>query len=72
MHDLNQKKTSESFSKIKESIVLKIQKTFEKQRIIAESIRSGVEQTFSEPELETGIFADDDKKGADKRNCEMK
>ena len=46
MHDSAQQKTSESFRKIKETIILKIQKTFEDPIDIAESIRNNVKKVF--------------------------
>ena len=51
MHDDAQRKTSESFNKIKEAIVLKIQKTFDEPREVAGSIKKNIKKVFAEPEL---------------------
>ena len=57
LHDSDARKTSESFEKIKEAIVLKIQKTFEKNADVATSIESGVKKTFSQPTMNTSNHA---------------
>ena len=49
MHDLAQRKVSESFGKIKESIILKIQGTFENPRETAKSLTKNAKSTFPEP-----------------------
>ena len=49
MHDLAQRKVSESFGKIKESIILKTQGTFENPREIAKSLKKNAKSTFPEP-----------------------
>ena len=51
MHDSAQRKTSESFGKIKETIILKIQKTFDDPMDIAESIRNNLKKVYKATEL---------------------
>ena len=58
MHDSSQRKTSESYGKIKESIILKIQKTFTSSRLIVESISANKVHVFSVPELKESTKAD--------------
>ena len=57
MHDSDARKKSELFEKIREAIVLKIQKTFEKNADIATSIESGTKHTFTEPTMKTSSHA---------------
>ena len=58
MHDSAQRKTSESFGKIKEAIILKINKTFDTALEIVESIRTGVKKAPDEPTLDRLMAAD--------------
>ena len=44
LHDSTQRKSSESFGKIKESIIMKIQNTFVNPIAIAESLSSGIKK----------------------------
>ena len=53
LHDSDARKTSESFEKIKETIVLKIQKTFEKNANLATSIETGVRHEYAAPMMRT-------------------
>ena len=72
MHDLSQQKTSESYGKIKESIVLKIQKTFTSSRLIVQSISTNKAQVFSVPELKASLKVDAAEKALENRMLEMK
>ena len=51
MHDASQRKTSESFGRIKESIVSEIKIKFTNSNYAAISIENGVKNFFSEPTL---------------------
>ena len=72
MHDSQQRKSSESFHKIKESIVTKIKSTFENPAMIAESIRSMTLAVLSEPELKASTKVDAAEKALDNKMREMK
>ena len=72
MHDSDQQKTSESFGRIKEAIVLKIQTTFENPMKVAESITSMKLSRFKEPEFTTSVKTDADAKNLENRMLEMK
>ena len=50
LHDSAARKASESFGKIKESIILRIQKSFEEHIFLTESIISKSKKVFSKPE----------------------
>ena len=50
LHDSAARKSSESFGKIKESIILRIQKSFEEHIFLTESIISKTKKVFSKPE----------------------
>ena len=52
MHDQAQRKTSESYNKIVDAIIIKIQKTFNEPREIAESIKKRTKKVFIEPTCE--------------------
>ena len=52
IHDEQQRKNSDSFGKIKEAIVLNIQKKFDNCMDTAESISSGTIRVFDENELQ--------------------
>ena len=52
MHDASQRKTSESFARIKESIVSEIEINFENSNHVAASIEDGNRKVFSEPTLQ--------------------
>ena len=49
LHDSAQRQSSESFGKIKESIIMKIQNTFVNPIAIAESLSSGVKKIYNKP-----------------------
>ena len=49
LHDSAQRKSSESFGKIKESIIMKIQNTFVNPIAIAESLSLGVKKIYNKP-----------------------
>ena len=51
MHDSAQRKSSESFGKIKEAIILKIQSTFESPVDIVKSLRDGTKKMFNKPTM---------------------
>lgn len=53
MHNTDVRKSSESSGKIKEEIILKIQKTFELNTDIAERIESGVNKLFTAPTIQS-------------------
>lgn len=72
MHDSQQRKSSESFHRIKESIVTKIKTTFENPAKIAESINSMTLAVLSEPELTASTKTDAAAKELDNRMLEMK
>ena len=50
LHDSTLRKTSESFNKIREAIIIKIEKTFEDSLDIVNSIETKTKKTFSEPQ----------------------
>ena len=52
LHDAAQRKMSKSFNKIKEAIILKIQKTFNEPREVAESIKKNAKKVLAEPGLD--------------------
>ena len=60
LHDSAQRKTSESFGKIKESIIMKIQNTFDKPTAIAESLSSGTKKVYNKPVKKRSNDDDDD------------
>ena len=66
MHDLQQWKASESFHKIRESIVTNIKSTFESPAKIAESITSMRLSVLLEPTLTASTKADADAKALEK------
>ena len=47
MHDSAQRKSCESFGKIKEGIILKIQSTFESPVDVVKSLRDGAKKSFT-------------------------
>ena len=49
MHDSNERRSAESFGKIKEAIVLKIQKTFDSPRDIVKTLRDKRKIVIAEP-----------------------
>lgn len=53
LHNSAQKKTSESFGKIKEHIILKIKKTFDTPLEVAESLKTGTRTVTLEPNMFT-------------------
>ena len=58
LHDLDSRKRSESFNRIKQHIILKIQETFSNSLDITESIESNTEKTFTSPVLQRSTKAD--------------
>ena len=50
LHDSTLRKTSESFNKIREAIIIKIEKTFEDSLDIVNSIETNTKKTFNEPQ----------------------
>ena len=72
MHDSDQQKTSDSFGRIKEAIVLKIQTTFKNPMKVAESITSMKLSRFKEPEFTVSVNTDADAKNLENRMSEMK
>ena len=58
MHDSAQRKSSESFGKIKEAIILKIQSTFESPVDIVKLLRDGVKRAFNKPTLSKSTNTD--------------
>lgn len=60
LHDSAARKTSESFGRIKVSITLKIQKSFEKLIGISESIIGKVKTKFSKPDITKRTAGDAD------------
>ena len=52
LHDSDARKKSESYEKIKEAIVLKIQKTFEKSNDVATSIETKTKHSFTKPTMQ--------------------
>ena len=62
LHDSQLRKSSESFTKIKEAIITKIKKTFENPNAIAESLSSNKRKTFTKPELQQSTETDADAK----------
>ena len=51
LYDLAQRKTSESFNKIKEAIVTKIQKTFDDAVDVVSSIETETKKVYTEPSV---------------------
>ena len=51
LHDSAQRKTSESFNKIKESIITKIQKTFDDSVDIVASLEANTKKVYAEPNV---------------------
>ena len=58
LHDSASRKTSESFGRIKEAIVLKIQNSFEETRYISEPVIGKAKKTFSKPETTKSTLGD--------------
>ena len=58
MHDSAQRKTSESFGKVKEAIVLKIQKTFDDPIAVAQSIADNTKTIFKKTEIQKSVSDD--------------
>ena len=50
LHDSAQRKTSESFNKIKEAIITKIQKTFDDSIDVVESLEKKTKKVYEEPD----------------------
>ena len=65
MHDSAQRKNSESFGKIKEAIILKIQTTFESPVDIVKSLRDGTKKAFTKPTMSKSTNADPNDKAAE-------
>ena len=64
LHDLAQRKTSESYNKILDAIILKIQKMFEQPIDVADSIRSKTKKVYAEPDLGEATTLTDPAKAA--------
>ena len=62
LHDSDARKSLESFGKIKESIVLKIQKTFDNPIDLSDSIINKVKKIYSKPKKGKSTLADADEK----------
>ena len=62
LHDSDKRKTSESFGRIKESIVLKIQKSFEDTIYLSELIINKCKKTFTKPTKSQSTLGDADAK----------
>ena len=58
MHDSAQGKTSESFGKVKEAIILKIQKTFDDPIAVVQSIADNTKKIFKKTEIQKSISDD--------------
>ena len=67
LHDSASRKTSESFGRIKEAIILKIQKSFEDPIYFSESIISKKKKTFTKPEKTKNTLGDTAELAAEKR-----
>ena len=65
MHGSAQRKTSESYGKIKEAIILKIQNTFENPIAVANSISPGVKKVYTKPNLGKSTNSDADTKAVE-------
>ena len=62
LHDIDKRKTSESFAKIKETIVPNIHKFFEDPIYLSESIINNYKKTFTKPTKSHGTLGDADAK----------
>ena len=51
LHDLAQRKISESFNKIKEAIITRIQKTFDDSVDVVASLESKTRKVYAEPDV---------------------
>ena len=65
MHDSNARKTSQSYSKIKEAIILKIQKTFDSPRDVASSLATGVKKVYDRPTRKKSTLTDPEEKAVE-------
>ena len=72
MHDSALRKNAESFGKVKEAIVLRIQKTFTNGRDLAECLQDGTEKVFNEPILQRAINEDADTMAFQQKMFDMK
>ena len=52
LHDSAGRKTSESYNKILEAIILRIEKTFEQPIDVSDSIRAKTKKVYDEPEMD--------------------
>ena len=59
LHDSVQRKSSESFGKIKEAIITKIYLEFDNTIEIVESLKVGTKIVFVKPKLESSISGDE-------------
>ena len=59
LHDSESRKSSESFRKIKEAIVIKINVSFDNPIEIGESLKTGVKYVFEKPTIEKSTNDDD-------------
>ena len=67
LHDSAARKTSESFGRIKEAIILRIQKSFEDPIYLSESITRKKKKTFTKPEKTKSTLGDTAELEAEKR-----
>ena len=58
MHDSAQRKTLKSFGRIKEALILKIQKTFDDPIVLAQSISENTKKIFKKTEIQKSVSAD--------------
>ena len=62
LHDSQQRKSSESFAKIKEAIITKIKKSFKNPNTIEESLSSNSKKIFTKPKKQESTETDADAK----------
>ena len=72
MHDSALRKNAEFFGKVKEAIVLRIQKTFTNGRDLSECLWDGTEKVFNEPILQRAINEDADTMAFQQKMYDMK
>ena len=72
MHDSAQRKQSENYNRIKEAIILKIQKTFDDPERITESLVQMTKHTFTEPSPGTRSSTGSDAEQAWDNECALK
>ena len=72
LHDSAQRKQSENFNRIKEAIILKIQKTFNDPKRITESLVQMAKHVFTEPTPGNRLSAGTDAEQAWDNKCALK